>query len=128
VVLLIDGTEVAESATTTLNVGFGAPDAAFGTGQHTFRVELRDHLGDVVLDADQKVIASEAALEVRAAGGCTGTTDGGSDAATDGSADAEADAPSDSGSDAEPDAPSDSGTDASSDGASSDATADAAAD
>lgn len=127
-VLLIDGNQVAESGSNVLGVSFGSLDSGLAVGQHTFRAELRDHLGDVVLAPDQAVISSEVVLEVRAFGGCTGNGDAGSDAAADAGADAGSDAAEDAPSEAGADAASDAGADATSPDGGADAAADAAGD
>jgi hypothetical protein len=125
-VLFVDGAQSAQSGTDALGAPFGA-DAGAALGEHTFRVELRDHLGDVLLDPEQKVISAEVVLEVRAPGGCGSSSDAGSDAPTD----APVDAPEDTAADSPVDAPSDAGSDsgdAGSDGSSSDAASDASGD
>lgn len=118
-VLLLDQSQVSQSSTTSLSAAFSAPDAALGSGEHTFRVELRDQQGEPVLDKEQKLIADEVVLEVRAPGGCIGGADGGSDAASEGGSDAGPDG-SEGGSDAALDGAAEGG-DASSDAPSSDA-------
>jgi hypothetical protein len=124
-VLMLDGTQAAESGSNVLSVAFGGPDAGLAFGEHTFRAELRDHLGDVVLDAEQQVVSNEVVLEVRAPGGCTGATDAGSDAPADGAADAGNDAAEDAASDASADAAADAGTDGTSPDSGTDAASDA---
>ncbi len=128
VVLLIDGDQVAESATEAVGFGFGS--SGLGTGQHLLRVELRDQDGLPVMDPDQKLIGDEATLEVRAPGGCGAGSDAGTDTGVEdsGGEDALSDAPpTEGGPDATPDATPDAGTDAAPD-ASGDASSDAPAD
>lgn len=110
VLLTIDGTTLAQAASTEVPAKLGQTDAGV-LGERSFRVELRDHLGDVVLDPEQRVIADEVVVEVRTAGGCSGAPDAAADAPPDATADAEpdatADAASEAGDAAGPDAASD---------------------
>ena len=124
-VLFMDDVEVARAGTANISLPFANAEGGLGTGQRSFRVELRDHLGEVVLGAEQQVISAEVALDVRAPGGCVPDLDGGSDAPSD----APPDSPEDAGSDAEAgtDAQSDA-SDAASDAPGADASADAASD
>jgi hypothetical protein len=127
-VLLLDGSPVAQSATSSISVGFNHFDAAFATGQRVFRVELHDHLGALLLDKEQNPITDEVTLDVRLPGGCGTGPDAGqdagppdaSDAGEEASVDAATDAPVEA-SDAQVDSPGSDAADA------ADAAADAAA-
>ena len=118
-VLFVDESQVDQSSSQALAASFSGGDGGLAPGEHTFRVELRDHLGDVVLAPDDRVISDEVVVVVAGPGGC-GSADAGVDAAPDagdGGSDAAPDAPLDGSPDAPldapPDAPSDSPADAS---------------
>jgi hypothetical protein len=103
-VLLLDGSSVAESATTAISLRLLESDASIEPGPREFRVELRDHTGAQVLDQELNPVSDEVTLDVRLPGGCTGLPDAGPDAPADAGDGGDAPDGGDAANDASPDA------------------------